>query len=79
MSNVIALSKAKPVRTEAAVRGFALIHRKIKQLPFYKKDSEAVHLWVHLIMEMNHAPETVATDYGDVIIGRGQKLSLIHI
>ncbi|WP_256852729.1 DNA replication protein [Pantoea sp. Fr+CA_20] len=75
MSNVIALPKATPVRTEAAVRGFALIHRKIKQLPFYNKDSEAVHLWVHLIMEMNHAPETVATDYGDVVIGRGQKIT----
>lgn len=75
MGNVVALRQSVPVKPEAAARGFALIHRKIMGLPFYKTDPEAMHLWVHLILKVNHAPENTATDYGDVVIGRGQTLT----
>jgi hypothetical protein len=34
-------------------QGLVFLHRKIRELPFYKTDSEAVHLWVHLIMDVN--------------------------
>ncbi|CNK69111.1 Uncharacterised protein [Yersinia mollaretii] len=75
MSNVLAFRQPDTVRPEATGKGFALIHRKIQDCEFYKKDSEAVHLWFHLIMMANHAAETVMTDYGDVVVGRGQLIT----
>ncbi|HBU9471779.1 TPA: DNA replication protein, partial [Klebsiella pneumoniae] len=26
-------------------QGLVFLHRKVRELPFYKTDSEAVHLW----------------------------------
>ncbi|HEJ7098729.1 TPA: DNA replication protein [Serratia marcescens] len=56
---------------EAAGKGFALLHRKIKDLPFYK-DSEATHLWVHIILTANYEPTVVTTEFGDIILRRGE-------
>lgn len=74
MSNVsYALQKRfeQPVKSG---KGFAFMHRKIKDCDFYRKDSEAVHLWLHLIMTASHQPELVDTDIGQLSIGRGQMM-----
>mgnify|MGYP003589888102 CR=1 FL=1 len=35
--------------------GWIKLHRKFCEKAFYSKDSEKVHLWVHLLMSANHA------------------------
>ncbi|HBQ4022186.1 MULTISPECIES: DNA replication protein [Klebsiella pneumoniae complex] len=79
MSNVSNLAEAREARRLQKPRtndgkGFALLHRKIMDVPFYK-DAEAAHLWVHLILKAKHAPEVVLTDLGEKLINRGQLLS----
>ncbi|MCU6622710.1 DNA replication protein [Klebsiella pneumoniae] len=79
MSNVSNLAEAREARRLQKPRtndgkGFALLHRKIMDVPFYK-DAEAAHLWVHLILKAKHAPEVVLTDLGERLINRGQLLS----
>ena len=79
MGNVSNLAEAREARrlhqprTEGG-KGFALLHRKIMDVPFYK-DAEASHLWVHLILKAKHAPESVLTDIGEMLVNRGQLLS----
>lgn len=74
MSNVYALQQRveQPVKSG---KGFTLMHRKIKDCDFYKKDSEAVHLWLHLILSANSKPALIETDIGQVAIGRGQLIT----
>ena len=36
--------------------GWIKLHRKFHEKAFYKKDSEAVHLWIHILMSANHNP-----------------------
>ncbi|WP_208952131.1 DNA replication protein [Rahnella sp. ChDrAdgB13] len=72
MSNVLAFRQPDTVRPEATGKGFALMHRKIMELPFYRTDSEAVHLWMHFILTANHAPGSVSTELGEVIVRRGE-------
>lgn len=79
MSNVSNLAEAREARRlqqprQNSGKGFALLHRKIMDVPFYK-DAEAAHLWVHLILKAKHAPEVVLTDLGEKVVGRGQLLS----
>ncbi|EMN1956583.1 DNA replication protein [Citrobacter koseri] len=79
MGNVSNLAEAREARRLQKPRtndgkGFALLHRKIMDVPFYK-DAEASHLWVHLILKAKHAPEVVLTDLGEKVVGRGQLLS----
>lgn len=79
MTNVSNLAEAREARRLQKPRtndgkGFALLHRKIMDVPFYK-DAEAAHLWVHLILKAKHAPEVVLTDLGEKLINRGQLLS----
>ena len=79
MSNVSNLAEAREARrlqqphTQGG-KGFALLHRKIMDVPFYK-DPEAAHLWVHLILKAKYAPEMVMTDLGEKLVNRGQLLS----
>lgn len=61
-------------KPEANNMGFVSIHRKIKDTSFYK-DSEAVHLFLHLILSANHADTVLDTDYGQMMIKRGQMIS----
>ncbi|MFZ4835922.1 DNA replication protein [Rouxiella sp. Mn2063] len=75
MSNVVALRKPVTEKPEATGKGFALLHRKITELPFYGKDSEAVHLWVHFILTANHAPAVINTEFGEVLVRRGEFLT----
>ncbi|MFO4032138.1 DNA replication protein [Enterobacter hormaechei] len=79
MGNVSNLAEAREARRLQKPRtndgkGFALLHRKIMDVPFYK-DAEASHLWVHLILKAKHAPESVLTDIGEMLVNRGQLLS----
>ncbi|WP_129678604.1 DNA replication protein [Klebsiella variicola] len=79
MSNISNLAEAREARRlqqpqNSGGKGFALLHRKIMDVPFYK-DAEAAHLWVHLILKAKHAPEVVLTDLGEKLINRGQLLS----
>lgn len=74
MGNV---SYALQKRVEQPVKsgkGFAFMHRQIVDCDFYRKDSEAVHLWLHLIMTASSKPEVVGTDIGMISIGRGQMM-----
>lgn len=76
MSNVTNLavvreSKRQQEKPNSVGKGFALLHRKIMDTPFYR-DAEASHLWVHLLLRANYEPTMVATDYGDVFCDRGE-------
>lgn len=77
MSNVSSLARARearaPQQTPKEVgKGFTLLHRKIQETEFYRKDSQAVHLWVHLIMSANYTETAVKTEYGVIQLQRGQ-------
>ena len=76
MGNVSNLAEAREARRLQKPRtndgkGFALLHRKIMDVPFYK-DAEAAHLWVHLLLRANHEQTMVSTDVGDVMCERGE-------
>ncbi|ORM55946.1 hypothetical protein HA41_00500 [Pantoea conspicua] len=77
MSNVSSLARAREAKRfqetpQQGVKGYALLHRKIKELPFYRTDSEAVHLWIHIILSANHAPAPVNTEFGEMLVRRGE-------
>lgn len=59
---------------EATGKGFALIHRQFMDSKLYK-DSQAVHLWIHLILKANYSPAVVKTDVGEMMVGRGQLIT----
>ncbi|EFF0530601.1 DNA replication protein [Escherichia coli] len=76
MSNISNLAEAREARRlqqphQSSGKGYALLHRKIMDVPFYK-DAEAAHLWVHLILKAKHTPEYVMTDAGEILVGRGK-------
>ena len=78
MGNVSNLAEAREARRlqqphQSSGKGYALLHRKIMDVPFYK-DAEAAHLWVHLILKAKHTPEYVMTDAGEILVGRGKLL-----
>ncbi|HFT9223788.1 TPA: DNA replication protein [Escherichia coli] len=78
MSNISNLAEAREARRlqqphQSSGKGYALLHRKIMDVPFYK-DAEAAHLWVHLILKAKHTPEYVMTDAGEIVVGRGKLL-----
>lgn len=59
---------------EAASMGYVSIHRQFMDSRLYK-DSQAVHLWLHLILKANHDDAVVNTDIGPITVGRGQMLT----
>ena len=72
MSNISNLAEAREARRlqqphQSSGKGYALLHRKIMDVPFYK-DAEAAHLWVHLILKAKHTPEYVMTDAGEILV-----------
>ncbi len=80
MSNISNLAEAREARRlqqphQSSGKGYALLHRKIMDVPFYK-DAEAAHLWVHLILKAKHTPEYVMTDAGEILVGRGSYLAV---
>lgn len=64
----------RPVTPEQSGKGFALIHRQFMDSRLYR-DSQAVHLWLHLILKANHTDEEVNTDIGMMIVRRGQMIT----
>lgn len=64
----------RPVTPEQSGKGFALIHRQFMDSRLYM-DSQAVHLWLHLILKANHTDEEVNTDIGMMIVRRGQMIT----
>lgn len=58
-------------------KGFALFHRKVMDCGFYK-DSQAVHLWFHLVMKASHKPIVSTTEFGDIRLERGQCITGRH-
>ncbi|MBI0520738.1 DNA replication protein [Pectobacterium parmentieri] len=76
---VVSLAEAREARRpqespNTGGKGFALLHRKIMDTPFYK-DPEASHLWVHLLLRANYEPTVVHTELGEVLCQRGQFIS----
>lgn len=61
-------------RPESPGKGFALIHRQFMDSRLYK-DSQAVHLWIHLILKANHSDEEVNTELGVLTVRRGQMIT----
>ncbi|EDY3582765.1 DNA replication protein, partial [Salmonella enterica] len=79
MSNISNLAEAREARRLQKPRtnggkGFALIHRQFMDSKLYK-DSQAVHLFLHLILKANHSPAVVNTDIGEMVVERGQLIS----
>ncbi|WP_142501302.1 DNA replication protein [Klebsiella sp. 2680] len=79
MSNVTNLAVARESRRQQqphtnSGKGFALIHRQFMDSKLYK-DSQAVHLFLHLILKANHSPAVVNTDIGDMMVERGQLIT----
>lgn len=64
----------RPVTPEQSGKGFALMHRQFMDSRLYR-DSQAVHLWLHLILKANHTDEEVNTDIGMMIVRRGQMIT----
>lgn len=64
----------RPITPEQSGKGFALIHRQFMDSRLYR-DSQAVHLWLHLILKANHTDEEVNTDIGMMIVRRGQMIT----
>ncbi|EIQ5064346.1 DNA replication protein [Salmonella enterica] len=79
MSNISNLAEAREARRFQKPRtnggkGFALIHRQFMDSKLYK-DSQAVHLFLHLILKANHSPAVVNTDIGEMLVERGQLIT----
>ncbi|MBD2815947.1 DNA replication protein [Xenorhabdus sp. Flor] len=74
MNNVVALKRVTEAPRKSG-KGFALMYRQIMDCDFYKKDSEAVHLWLHLILKANSNPGIVDSDVGEVMLSRGQLMT----
>ncbi len=74
MSNIIALKRATETPRKSG-KGFALMYRQIMDCDFYRKDSEAVHLWLHIILKANSKPGVVESDIGEIVLSRGQLMT----
>ncbi|EOU4450743.1 DNA replication protein [Shigella flexneri] len=59
---------------EASGMGYVSIHRQFMDSRLYK-DSQAVHLWLHLILKANHESTVVNTDIGPITVDRGQMIT----
>ena len=55
-------------------QGWISIHRKIKDSAIYK-DSQAVHLWLHLILSANHKTNNILIGNQTIEVPRGSLLT----
>lgn len=55
-------------------QGWVATHRKLKESSFYK-DSQAVHLWIHLLISANHRDAQVVRGNKVYEVKRGQLLT----
>ncbi len=56
------------------MQGYIAIHRQIVDSSFYK-DSQAVHLWLHLIMKANHKDKCFMMNGSEITVKRGQLIT----
>lgn len=54
--------------------GFITLHRKIKDSPIWT-DSQAVHLWIHLLLKANHADNQFIQNGNLISVKRGQTVT----
>ncbi len=54
--------------------GWISIHRKLKESSVYS-DSQAVHLWLHLLLTANHKPNQFVMNGKLITVDRGQLLT----
>jgi len=54
--------------------GFITLHRKIKDSAIWS-DSQAVHLWVHLLLKANHADNSFILNGKLITVKRGQTIT----
>jgi hypothetical protein len=57
--------------------GWIKLHRKLIQTSFYK-DSQAVHLAIHLLMKANHSDVKITFNNDEVSIKRGSMITGRH-
>jgi len=55
-------------------QGWIITHRKLRESSFYK-DSQAVHLWIHLLISANHKDAQVVRGNKVYEVKRGQMLT----
>lgn len=58
----------------ADYQGWISLHRKTIESPIYT-DSQAVHLWIHLLLSANHKDNTFVKNGKPVTVKRGQLLT----
>ena len=56
------------------MRGWIRLHRKLTQTSFYK-DSEAIHLAIHLLLRANHADAKILFKDEEIILKRGSLMT----
>ncbi len=56
------------------MKGWVKAHRQLKESAFYK-DSQAVHLWLHLLLSVNHKPAEVMIGQQMINVKAGQFLT----
>ena len=54
------------------MEGWIKLHRKIAEKSFYKKDSESVHLWIHLLICANRSEREEQLGGKKIICNPGQ-------
>ncbi|SET28875.1 hypothetical protein [Thorsellia anophelis] len=64
-------ANANDTANALSAKGFVMIHRKIKQTSFYK-DSEATHLFIHLLMDATYKPSVITINGKEIALNRGQ-------
>ncbi len=57
--------------TTSIDKGFILLHRKTMD-SFLYKDSQYIHLWIHLLFRANHKPERILLNGNAMSLQRGQ-------
>ena len=52
--------------------GWIKIYKQLEQKAFYKKDSEKVHLWLHLLFKASHLPREEMLNNQPILIPNGK-------
>lgn len=53
-------------------QGLVFLYCKVRELLFYKIDSEVVYLWIYFIMEVNLVDGMVIIEFGEYLVFCGQ-------
>lgn len=55
-------------------QGWILIHRKLKEKGYYKK-SAYIHLWIHILLSVNHKPKEFMWNNSIIVVKEGQMIT----